>query len=144
MTPLSHSDPVAYINDARATVADVRAALIEPSPDRLFACLPALEEAARRLGVVESIVENDVENTVENIFENTVENSWPAEIRDSGEVACALKALKSELRGVSKLIEQGAVFYRGWARLLGAAAAGYTPSGEAAPLVARGSVALDG
>jgi hypothetical protein len=124
MTPSSHSDPVAYINDARASIADLHAALIAPSPDRLLGCLPALTEAAVRLGIVE--------------------NRLRADSGDSGEIACAVKALKSDLRGVAKLIEHGAGFYRGWARFLGAAAAGYTPSGEAAPLVARGSVVLEG
>lgn len=55
-----------------------------------------------------------------------------------------LKSLQAELRAVQKLIEHGAAFHRGWARLLGAAAAGYTSSGETAPLAARGSLAMEG
>jgi hypothetical protein len=55
-----------------------------------------------------------------------------------------LKSLQADLLAVQKLIEHGAAFHSGWARLLGAAAAGYTSSGEAAPLAARGSLAIQG
>ena len=55
-----------------------------------------------------------------------------------------LKALKIELRSAAKLIQHGFEFHRGWARLLGAAASGYTASGEAAQLNPPRKLALEG
>jgi len=41
-----------------------------------------------------------------------------------------LGALRNELRIVNRLIEHGAAYYQGWAKLLGAAAGGYMPTGR--------------
>lgn len=130
MTPLSHNDSfasidsLAQVNHARECIAALREALMKSSPDELMACLPGLSDAAGRLSAVE----------------REVRSSSPA----ADELTRALKGLKSDLSAANKLIEHGAGFYRGWARLLGAAAAGYTPSGEAAPLTVRGSLAMEG
>jgi hypothetical protein len=123
----SNANPLfAGINDARTNIAALRAALLLPalSPDDLIACVPGLSMAAARLSTVEQ------------------------ELRDQPaipiDVARNLKSLKSELRAAAKLIEHGAEFHRGWARLLGSAAAGYTASGDAVPLAVQGTVALEG
>jgi hypothetical protein len=125
--PDSSSPASAGIRDARACIAALHSALLSPalSPDDLFACVPGLSEAASRLAAVER--------------ELVTQPAVPIDI------ARDLKSLKSELRATAKLIEHGAEFHRGWARLLGSAAGlGYTSSGDAAPLNARGTVALRG
>ena len=152
MTPSNRSDSVATIdslatiNDARASIAALRAALKKSSPDQLMACFPALSQAAERLSAVEtellrnsSTAERDSPSGDQADSERSITSP-----EDSGEITRALKSLKSDLRAAANLIEHGAAFYRGWARLLGAAAAGYTPSGEAAPLAAPGSVSVAG
>jgi hypothetical protein len=146
MTPSNHSDSLASINDARASVAAVRAALKKPSPDQLMACLPALSEAAGRLSAIETeLLRNGRTAKQDRPSDNEPDSEWVSTSPpDSGEITRALKSLKSELRAAVNLIEHGAAFYRGWARLLGAATAGYTPSGEAAPLAAPGSVSVAG
>ncbi len=150
MTPSNRSDSLAAINDARASVAALRAALKKPSPDQLVACLPALSEAGGRLRAVEIELLRNTGTTKPDgsFFSENGCQSAPEQLRgsppDSGEIARALKSLKSDLRAAAKLIEHGATFYRGWARLLGAAAAGYTPSGEAALLAVPGSVSVEG
>ena len=108
------------ITSARRHVEALRAALLSPSPEAIERCLPALEEAVRCLTGAEK------------------------ELRD----AAACRALRNELRIVNRLIEHGAAFYQGWAKLLGAATAGYMPTGEAAPIArlmdGTGSVSVRG
>jgi hypothetical protein len=146
MTPSNHSDSLATIHDVRASVAALRAALKKPSPDQLLACLPALSEAAERLSAIEAELLRNGRTTTPGGSSGDQPDSEPASTwrADSVEIARALKSLKSDLRAAVNLIEHGAAFYRGWARLLGAAASGYTPSGEAAPLAAPGSVSVAG
>lgn len=86
--------------------------------------MPGLSKAAGSLGAIEHQLKAQPAVSIDDV-------------RD-------LKSLKGELRAVATLIEHGAAFHRGWARLLGAAAAGYTSSGEAAPLTARGGLAMEG
>lgn len=116
------------IRDSRAQIATLRESLLSPelSPDQLIACLPGLSEAAAMLGAVEQEL-----------------RAQPV-LADKTRVIRDLKSLKSELDNAAKLIDRGAAFHRGWARVLGSAAAGYTASGEAAPLAVRGTVALQG
>jgi hypothetical protein len=123
----SKLNPIAAgIRDARSHIAALRAALLSPalSPDELLACVPGLSDAAARLSSVEQLLRAE-----------------PATPIDA---ARDLKLLRSELKAAASLIEHGAEFHRGWARLLGAAAAGYTASGDAAPLAVHGSLAIDG
>lgn len=112
------------VSNARTHVASLRAALLLPSPDEIGRCLPALMEAVQCLGSVEH------------------------ELRDRGrdhpDLRSELKALLNELRLVNQLIEHGAALCQGWATLLGAATAGYMPSGEAVPLTAPGVISVEG
>ncbi len=55
-----------------------------------------------------------------------------------------LFALKNDLKRVKSLLQHGEMMNRGLARLLGAEMAGYTRSGEAAPISAAGTVSLKG
>lgn len=120
MTRSSRS-PVA---EARAHVAALRQALFSPDPEAILACVPGLALAAECMQTVERELRAQPALAIDEVRE--------------------LNALKSELGAVHKLIEHGARFYRGWARILGSAAAGYTASGEAAALAPAGSVALEG
>ena len=105
------------VSRIRQHVAVLRSALMSPSPDEIEKCLPALAEAA---GCLSSVT------------------------REQTNLHPELIALRQDLRLVSKLIEHGAAFYDGWAKLLGAAIGGYTPSGEAAPLTATAAVIVRG
>jgi hypothetical protein len=146
MTPSNHSDSLATINDARASIAALRAALKKPSPDQIMGCLPALSEAAERLSAIETeLLRNSRPAQPDRCSGDQADSELlSTSPPDSGEITRALKSLKSDLRAAVNLIEHGAAFYRGWARLLGAASAGYTPSGEAVPLAAPGSVSVAG
>ena len=56
----------------------------------------------------------------------------------------SLHALKNDLRAVKNLIEHGEKINRGLARLLGAKMAGYTPTGDAAPISAAATISIEG
>ena len=99
------------IDRARKHVEELRIALLTPSADEVIAALPGLDEAVRCL--------------------TAASEDRPA--RADLEKPKLLK-LKNELRTVARLIEHGAALNQGWANLLGAAAAGYTPAGQPAPL----------
>jgi hypothetical protein len=64
--------------------------------------------------------------------------------RDDGDVGSELRELSRELVVVKRLANQGAAFYQGWARVLGGAASGYMPTGDAEPLRAPGSISIRG
>jgi hypothetical protein len=118
------------IRSARARLGEVLRALSSSSaphvvtPEEIGGCAPLLEEAIACL------------------------RAMPApqnpSLRNGPELAREFEGLRFELGVVRRLIEGGAEFYRGWARILATAAAGYTPSGEPAALTASGSVSLEG
>ncbi len=112
------------VRNARTHVAALRTALLLPSPEEIGRCVLALMEAVQCLGSVER------------------------ELRERGgkhpELRSDLKALLNELRLVNQLIEHGAALCQGWATLLGAATAGYTPAGAAAPLTAPAAISVQG
>ena len=60
------------------------------------------------------------------------------------EVGRELKALEKDLAAVDKLIEHGVEFWNQWAGLLGSRTGGYTPSGEARPVVAAETISIRG
>ena len=104
------------IRAVRRRLAEVRFLLISPSPDEVNRCVPLLEEAITRMQAIQ-----------------------PAPER-TGE----LRALRFELGVVGRVAAGGAEFYHEWARMLAAAAAGYTAAGEPAPLTAAGSLSVRG
>ena len=73
-----------------------------------------------------------------------IERDVRAQPAVSIDVVRELKLLQIELRSAAKLIQYGFELHRGWARLLGAAASGYTASGEAAQLNPPRTLALEG
>jgi len=116
------------IREARSHIAALRTAMLSgpQSPERIVGCAPGLSKAILCLRAIEQQLPPNAAKV------------------DDADALRSLYSLKAELRAVGKLLEHGAAFHRGWARLLGAAAAGYTPSGEATPLTVRGSVAMEG
>lgn len=108
---------------ARSHIERLRRALLSPSPEKIAQCQPGLAEAAACLTLLQ-----------QNLG---VEPADP-------ELGRELKALKNDLNAVRRLIEHGAEFYRGWAKLLGSVTAGYTPTGDAAPISAAGTVSIRG
>lgn len=111
------------LNLARTRIEQLRSALRSPSPEEIERCLPGLVEAAACLGLIQQQLGCEA-------FEP--------------ELGRELKALKNDLNLVGRLIEHGAAFYLGWAKLLGSATSGYTPSGEAAPISAAGTMSIRG
>jgi len=109
------------VKSARGHVAEVRAALQFPSPEELSRGIPLLNEAIVCLQTME-----------------------PDRDSRNADLARELGALRFELGVLRRLVEGGAEFYRGWARVLAMAAAGYTPTGAPAPLAAPGSVSVEG
>jgi hypothetical protein len=128
MTPSNLKEPeeperAGHLNSARTRVARMRAALLAPTPEAIERCLPGLAEAADLLGRVQQ------------------------DLAAGGErhnVLMDLHALKRELGAIHQLIARGAGLYRGWSKLLGAATAGYMPSGEAAAVAPSGKVSIRG
>ncbi len=108
---------------ARARVARMRSALLNPTPEAIEECLPGLAEAADLLGRVQQDLAAGAER--HNIFMD-------------------MQALRRELAELNRLIVRGAGFYGGWAKLLGAATGGYVASGEAAPVKPAGTISIRG
>jgi hypothetical protein len=96
------------VKQARGRIETLRLALLGPCPEEIAAALPGLEEAAR-------------------CFEDLARQGGMEELRAD------LQLLKNDLRIVTRLIEHGVTFCRGWAKLLGASPA-YTQAGQAVPL----------
>jgi hypothetical protein len=114
---------LAQVQRTRARVGEIRATLRSPTAEEIGGCVPLLEEAIACLRAVEAAADD--------------RERW-------GEAALEMAGLQFELGVVGRLIEGGAAFYQGWARVLATAAAGYTPAGEPAALNAPGSVSVQG
>lgn len=112
---------LAQVKSARGRLAEVRAVLQSPSPEELSRCIPLLDEAIACLEAMD-----------------------PGQQPRKADLAQELGLLRFELGVVRRLIEGGAEFYQGWARILAMAAVGYTVTGEPAPLTAPGSVSVEG
>ena len=117
---------ISHVRHVRSKVEALRAALLTPNPQQISDALPGLEEAAVSLHALEAEVRANA--------------ATPADLRHQ------LKDLKNDLRTVAALVEHGATFYQGWAKMLAIAAAGYTPKGEAAPLepIAANAISIRG
>ena len=64
--------------------------------------------------------------------------------QDRARLRHELRKLRKDLAVVARLAESGASVYQGLLRLLGAAAGGYTPQGDGAPLRGSMGVAVQG
>jgi hypothetical protein len=113
---MTRSNPSKRIAEARELLARMRAALLTPTPEVIERELPALEETLRCLRTLQPEAGLRVE----------------------------LEMLHADVRRVAGLIEGGAALQAGWAKVLAAAAGGYTAGGDAAPLSVRGRLSLEG
>ncbi|MGC8791968.1 MAG: hypothetical protein ACP5U2_01085 [Bryobacteraceae bacterium] len=73
-----------------------------------------------------------------------VERALRAAPKGGAGARLAAESLRERLRRVSRLLENAGELWRGWGRLLGALAGGYTASGEPAPLEPPASLNLEG
>lgn len=112
------------VETIRKHIEALRLALLAPSPEGIEQCLPALADAAGSL--------------------ISIQRELISAGRGDSEFERELKALKKDLAAVHKLIEYSAAFWNQWARLLGSMAGGYTPSGEARPVAAAGTISIQG
>jgi hypothetical protein len=100
------------IQQARASIDALRLTLLSPDPAELGGAIPGLEAALRDL------------------------EALSREIRQGASAPIGLHRelmlLKNDLRISGRLIEHGAAFWRGWAKLVGAGPS-YTQSGHSAP-----------
>ena len=121
------------LRQARARLSDVRRVLAGAStPQEIGGCAPLLEEAILALQAIPSRPAGCLAGGPDHADET------------AAELAREFAALQFELGVVRRLIDGGADFYQGWARVLAAVLSGYTPSGEPAALPAQGSVSLEG
>jgi hypothetical protein len=121
------------LRQARARLSDVQRVLAAAStPKEIGGCAPLLEEAILALQAIPSLPGGP---------NHAVESEA---VETGAELAREFAELQFELGVVRRLIEGGADFYQGWARVLAAVLTGYTPSGEPAALTAQGSVSLEG
>ena len=105
------------VTNARRQVSRLRDALLSPGAAELECVLPALESAAAGLRSLDS---------------STARGAVPQ-----------LSALQLELRHAARLLQYAEALQAGRARMLGAAA-GYTPSGEPAPLNPHARISVKG
>lgn len=133
------SSATAAARAARESVAAMRRALLGSGEAGaaeiagIEACMPALERAVVLLRGLSPPAGRDREPGRDRELG-----------RDRERLRRELTALRMELAGASCLASAGSAFYRGLARLLGAASGGYTPSGEGAPLEPTGTLLLRG
>jgi len=97
-----------------------------PVPEPLEHYLPALEELAACLRGIQRDL-----------------NAAGAPQRQRGRLSREVRALRLELSRVQRLAAEGACFYAGWTRLVGAFASGYSRSGDPAPLAPVPSLTVD-
>jgi hypothetical protein len=102
---------------ARGEVKRACDLLIAPTPDALNSCQEALERAVSAL----------------------------MELRaQCREVPAGAGALRAEILGARRLLQNLAGFYRGWERILGTMSAGYTAGGDPAPVSRIGRLCCRG
>ena len=99
---------------ARREVEQACTLLIDPTPENLDRCSGALSAAAARLAHTDPPV--------------------TAVVRD----------LRTAVHRARSLLESAAAYHRRWQGMLHAMTGGYTHAGEAAPLLARGRVSMQG
>jgi hypothetical protein len=109
---------LSQVKRARGHLAAVRAQVLSSSPEEVEQCIPELNEAIACLQGME-----------------------PG--RDASLLA-ELRGLKFEIGVISRLVARSAEFYQGWAKVLAAVAAGYTVTGDPAPLTAPGAISVKG
>jgi hypothetical protein len=102
---------------AHAEVKRASELLVDASPEALEGCHGALDRAVSELAGFRS--------------------QCAAPGGNAGARSMVL-GLRTEVLRAARLIENLAAFYRGWERILGTMSAGYTASGDAAPVARQG------
>jgi len=102
---------------ARAEVRRAVELLVDASPKAVEACHGALDRAVSELAGF---------------------RSQCAAARGNAGARSMAVGLRTEVLRAARLFESLAAFYRGWERILGAMSAGYTASGDAAPVARQG------
>jgi len=98
---------------------------MRPTPEGLEAACQALASASAALASVRT----------------SVAQQTPS---DSGRLREAVLKLQSQARLLAALLEHAAQFHLGWARRLAATMAGYTESGQPAPLAPPPTISVRG
>jgi len=114
---------LALVRSARGRVADVRAALRNPSPEEFEHCIRLLDEAITELKEFEPA---------------------PIATPNPDLLRSEIAALQFELGVVRRIVEGGTELCAGWAKVLATAAAGYTQRGEPAAMPANRSISMEG
>ena len=106
------------VQTIRTKLADVVRLLLVPQPVNVEHCAPLLEDAVKAIAQLERITGS----------------------LSKGDI----QAVRGDLSRVRALLQQAADLHTGWARILGAAARGYTPAGDASSLEAPSRVSVQG
>jgi hypothetical protein len=117
------------LHSVRETVAALRAALLAPSTEALYAQMPALQQAVATLGSLQA-----ESSQTESLQVRSPESAPRQE----------LEAVARELSASGKLIAQGLALTQGMARLLAPVTGGYRQDGEPAPLQPAGTLLVRG
>lgn len=119
--------PAAYTAErliaTRSEVSRACDLLIASSPETLDACQNALQSAVTELIEFKAQVKTGPD--------------------DAGVRAIA-QGVRAEVLRAARLLESLAAFYHGWERILGALTAGYTASGNPAPITRQGRLCFRG
>lgn len=116
------------LQEVRRAVDALRVALQSPAHEEIDQCLPKLEQAVACLTAIEK-----------ELSGRTVKKA-----EDPPEIGLQLLSLRNELEVAQRLVIHGSAFCESWGRMLGVAAGGYMPTGEAAALDAHGSLSVEG
>lgn len=117
-------DPVAMVAQFLGKVREARGILSNPTADNL-------DECRRKLDVVAAEFQQS-----QALFPNV-------DLSGRTVLAAELGKLRAEIMRIAILLDGASGFYRGWIRLVGSMASGYTASGTPAPLETRGQVLLE-
>jgi hypothetical protein len=122
----------AAVASVAAEVAAMRRVLLGSDRTLVDGCMPRLEQAA--------LVFRDA---FWGVVQDDAFQKWSG-VPSRTKLRRDLVALRGNLAVVAGLAQSGSALYQGLARLLGAAAGGYTPQGDGAPLQPSVSVLVRG
>ncbi len=113
-----------WLQRAESELGAAHRQLMTPTPEGLEAVCQALESAGAAMASVRTTLAEQPAQTLA--------------LRE------ALLKLQSQARLLAALLDHAAQFHLGWARLLAASVAGYTESGQPAPLAPPPTISLRG
>ena len=125
--------PAEALTDIRATVAQLRTALLTPDSAAVAACIPGLHGA---IDVAQALVPA--------VSRRLVSTPVHGDTTKSNALQPELVALRRDLLRVAALIAHGAALQQAWAGLLGSLLVGYTGAGTPEPLMVPASLSIRG